>query len=85
MLVLAVTIGAVVLGLIAARTIVVFKKNEKAQKVAESVASVGKVGLEQLRLALADDNKVDAKEAKTIFSSIIDQIKKEIAESAADL
>lgn len=84
MLVLAITVGAVVLGLIAARTIVVFKQDDKAQKVAESVASVGKVGLEQLRLALVDDNKVDAKEAKAIFSSMLDQIKKEIAESAAD-
>lgn len=84
MLVLAITIGAVVLGLIAARTIIVFKKNDKAQKIAESVADVGKVGLEQLRLALADDNKVDGKEAKAIFSSILEQIKQEIAESAAD-
>ncbi len=79
---LVIMIGIVALGAIGSGAIVVFKKHEKAQKVAESVADVGKVALEQIRIALVDDNKVDSKEVKTIFTEVLEQIKKEIQESA---
>jgi len=79
---LVIMIGIVALGAIGAGTVIVFKKNEKAQKIAESVADVGKVALEQLRIALVDDNKVDGAEIKTIFAEVLEQIKKEIQESA---
>lgn len=82
MLGLAIAIGIVVLGIIGGGTVIIFKKNDKAQKVAEAVASVGKVGLEQFRLALVDDNKVNAKEAKNIFTEMLDQVKKEITDAA---
>ena len=76
-------IGLVVLGAIGSGAIIIFKKNEKAQKVAESVADVGKVALEQIRIALADDNKVSSEEVKKIFTEVLEQIRKEIQESAA--
>ena len=82
MLVLGITIGIVVLGVIGAGTVVIFKNSDKKQKIAEAVASVGKVGLEQFRLALVDDNKVSAKEARMIFTEMLDQIKEEITDAA---
>ena len=82
MLVLIIGLAVVALAGIASGTIIVFKKNEKAQRIAESVADVGKVALEQVRIALADDNKVDAEEVKNIFTAVLDQIKTEIQESA---
>ena len=79
---LTIMIGLVVLGAIGSGAIIIFKKNEKAQKIAESVADVGKVALEQIRIALADDNKVSSKEVKQIFTEVLEQIRKEIQESA---
>lgn len=82
MVILIIGVAAVALAAIASGTVIVFKKNEKAQKIAESVADVGRVALEQVRIALADDNKVDAEEIKNIFTEVLDQIKTEIQESA---
>ncbi len=82
MVILIIGVAAVMLAAIASGTVIVFKKNEKAQKIAESVADVGRVALEQVRIALADDNKVDAEEIKNIFTEVLDQIKTEIQESA---
>ncbi len=79
---LLIMIGLVVLGAIGGGTVIIFKKNEKAQKIGESVAEVGKVGLEQIRIALADDNNIDGAEVKKIFSEMLEQIRKEIEESA---
>lgn len=79
---LLIMIGLVVLGAIGSGTVIIFKKNEKAQKIAESVADVGKVALEQIRIALADDNKMDKEEVKDLFGALLEQIKKEIQESA---
>ena len=79
---LVIMIGIVALGAIGAGTVIVFKKNEKAQRIAESVADVGKVALEQLRIALVDDNKVDGAEVKKIIAEVLEQIKKEIQEAA---
>ena len=79
---LLIMIGLVVLGAIGGGTVIIFKKNEKAQKVAESIADVGKVALEQIRIALADDNKMDKEEVKDLFAALLEQIRKEIEESA---
>ena len=80
--ILIITLGAVFLGVIAGGTVVLFKKSEKAQRIAEAVAGVGAVGLEQFRMALVDDNGVDKEEAQTIFKKMLEQVKKEITDAA---
>ena len=82
MFVLIITIGVIVLAAIGSGTIIITKKKPVVQRVIESIADVAKVGLEQVRLALLDDNKVDPEEIKGIFSSMLDQVKKEITDAA---
>ncbi len=72
MLILAITVGAVVLGGIISMGLI---KNTKVKAIAE----VAKVGIEKTRDALVDDNKISKEEVVTIFEGMVAKAKELIS------